>query len=122
LIAPSNPYVSIEPILAIQRIRRAIERRRVACVAVSPLIGGRAVKGPVASMLQRLQRGTGPAEVADCYAGLIDALVFDEADAGAADSVAALGVRPVVARTLMTDAEARRRLAECALDAAMAVA
>jgi LPPG:FO 2-phospho-L-lactate transferase len=122
LIAPSNPYVSIEPILAVERIRRAIERRRVACVAVSPLIGGRAVKGPAASMLQRLQGGTGPADVADCYAGLIDALVFDEADAGAADSVAALSVRPVVAQTLMADAEARRRLAECALDAAMAVA
>jgi len=121
LIAPSNPYVSIAPILAVERIRRAIERRRVACVAVSPLIGGRAVKGPAASMLQRLQGGTGPAEVADCYPGLIDALVFDEADADAADAVAALGIRPVVTRTLMTDGATRRRLAECALDA-MAVA
>ena len=117
LIAPSNPHVSIDPILAVERIRRALERRRVPCVAVSPLIGGRAVKGPAASMLQRLQGGTGPAEVADCYAGLIDALVFDEADAEAADAVAALGVRPVVTRTLMSDAEARRRLAETALDA-----
>jgi LPPG:FO 2-phospho-L-lactate transferase len=121
LIAPSNPYVSIAPILAVERIRRAIERRRVACVAVSPLIGGRAVKGPAAAMLQRLQGGTGPVEVADCYAGLIDALVFDEADAAAAEAVTALGIRPVVTRTLMADAAARRRLAECALDA-MAVA
>jgi LPPG:FO 2-phospho-L-lactate transferase len=121
LIAPSNPYVSIWPILAVERIRRAVERRRVPCVAVSPLIGGRAVKGPAASMLQRLQGGTGPAQVADCYSGLIDALVFDEADAEAAAAVAALGVRPVVTRTLMSDAEARRRLAESALDA-MAVA
>jgi LPPG:FO 2-phospho-L-lactate transferase len=121
LIAPSNPYVSIWPILAVERIRRAVERRRVPCVAVSPLIGGRAVKGPAASMVQRLQGGTGPAQVADCYSGLIDALVFDEADAEAAPAVAALGVRPVVTRTLMSDAEARRRLAESALDA-MAVA
>jgi LPPG:FO 2-phospho-L-lactate transferase len=121
LIAPSNPYVSIGPILAVERIRRTIDRRRVPCIAVSPLIGGRAVKGPAASMLQRLQGGTGPADVADCYSGLIDALVFDEADAGAADAVAALGVRPVITQTLMTDAGARRRLAECALDA-MAVA
>lgn len=117
LIAPSNPYVSIDPILAVERIRRALERRRVPCVAVSPLIGGRAVKGPAASMLQRLQGGTGPAHVADCYSGLIDALVFDEADADGADTVAGLGVRPVVARTLMSDADARRRLAEAALDA-----
>jgi LPPG:FO 2-phospho-L-lactate transferase len=121
LIAPSNPYVSIAPILAVERIRRALERRRVPCVAVSPLIGGRAVKGPAASMLQRLQGGTGPAQVAECYSGLIDALVFDEADAGAAKSVAGLGVRPVVTRTLMSDRDARRRLAETALDA-MAVA
>jgi LPPG:FO 2-phospho-L-lactate transferase len=117
LIAPSNPYVSIGPIMAVERIRRAIERRRVPCIAVSPLIGGRAVKGPAASMLQRLQGGTGPAHVADCYSGLIDALVFDGADADAADAVAALGVRPVITGTLMTDAGARRRLAECALDA-----
>jgi LPPG:FO 2-phospho-L-lactate transferase len=117
LIAPSNPYVSIAPILAVERIRRGIERRRVPCIAVSPLIGGRAVRGPAAAMLQRLQGGTGPAEVADCYSGLIDALVFDEADSAATDTVAALGIRPVVTRTLMTDAGARRRLAESALDA-----
>ena len=117
LVAPSNPYLSIGPILAVDRIRRALERRRVPCVAVSPLIGGRAVKGPAAAMLQRLQGGTGPSHVAECYAGLIDALVFDEADADAAEAVAALGVRPVVTRTLMADAEARRRLAEAALDA-----
>ena len=121
LIAPSNPYVSIEPILAVERVRRAVERRRVPCAAVSPLIAGRAVKGPAASMLQRLQGGTGPAQVADCYSGLIDALVFDEADADAAEAVADLGVRPVVTRTLMSDPDARRRLAEAALDA-MAVA
>jgi LPPG:FO 2-phospho-L-lactate transferase len=121
LIAPSNPYVSIGPILAVERIRRAVERRRVPCVAVSPLIGGRAVRGPAATMLQRLQGGTEPAHVAECYLGLVDALVFDEADADAAAGVRALGVRPVVTSTLMVDADARRRLAEVALDA-MAVA
>jgi LPPG:FO 2-phospho-L-lactate transferase len=117
LIAPSNPYVSIGPILAVERIRRALERRRVPCVAVSPLIGGRAVRGPAADMLQRLQGGTTPRQVTDCYLGLIDALVFDVADAEHADAVAALGVRPVVTHTLMSDADARRRLAEACLDA-----
>ena len=121
LIAPSNPFVSIGPILAVERIRRALERRRVPCVAVSPLIGGRAVKGPAADMLQRLEGGTTPAHVTQCYAGLIDALVFDEADAEHVEAVAALGVRPVVTRTLMSDADARRRLVEAVLDA-MAVA
>jgi LPPG:FO 2-phospho-L-lactate transferase len=121
LIAPSNPYVSIAPILAVDRIRRALERRRVPCIAVSPLIDGRAVKGPAAEMVERLQGGTTPAHVADCYEGLIDALVFDAADAAHADGVVARGVRPVIARTLMSDADARRRLAEAVLDA-MAVA
>jgi LPPG:FO 2-phospho-L-lactate transferase len=121
LIAPSNPYVSIGPILAVERIRSALQRRRAPAIAVSPLIDGRAVKGPAAAMLQRLEGGTTAAHVARCYPGLIDALVLDEADAADADTVAEQGVRPVVARTLMTDQDARRRLAEAALDA-MAVA
>jgi LPPG:FO 2-phospho-L-lactate transferase len=117
LVAPSNPFVSIGPILAVERIRSALERRRVPCVAVSPLIGGRAVKGPAASMLQRLQGGTTAAHVASCYPGLIDALVIDEEDAADADAVSNAAVRPIVTRTLMRDAAARRRLAEAALDA-----
>jgi LPPG:FO 2-phospho-L-lactate transferase len=112
LIAPSNPYVSIGPILAVQRIRSALERRRVPCVAVSPLIGGRAVKGPAAEMLNRLEGGTNPAQVTQCYLGLIDALVIDEVDAGH-DA----GVRTIVTKTLMRDAASRRALAEAALDA-----
>ena len=112
VLAPSNPYVSIGPILAVQPVREAIERRRVPCVAVSPLIGGRAVKGPADRMLARLAGGTSPAHVAGCYAGLIDALVVDEADADALDG---LGVRAIVTQTLMTGTDARRRLAEAAL-------
>ncbi len=117
LVAPSNPFVSIGPILAVERIRSALERRRTPCVAVSPLIGGRAVKGPAADMLRRLQGGTTAAHVAQCYPGLIDALVLDEADADGVDAVAELGVRPIVTRTLMRDAPSRKRLAEAALDA-----
>jgi LPPG:FO 2-phospho-L-lactate transferase len=117
LIAPSNPFLSVGPILAVERIRAALERRRVPCVGVSPLIGGRAVMGPAAAMLERLQGGTGPAQVAQCYVGLIDAIVIDEQDAEAADDVSAVGVRPVVTQTLMRDATTRRQLAEAALDA-----
>jgi LPPG:FO 2-phospho-L-lactate transferase len=117
LVAPSNPFVSVGPILAVERIRFALERRRVPCVAVSPLIGGRAVKGPAAEMLNRLKGGTSAVQVAQCYPGLIDALVLDEEDAADADAVSRLGVRPIVTRTLMSDAAARRRLAEAALDA-----
>jgi len=113
LLAPSNPYVSIAPILAVRAVREALMERRVPCVAVSPLIGGRAVKGPADRMLRRLAGGTSPAQVASCYLGLIDSLVVDEADA---HDLAGLGdVRPIVTRTLMSDADARRRLAEVAL-------
>jgi LPPG:FO 2-phospho-L-lactate transferase len=113
LIAPSNPYVSVGPILAVGGIRAALAEREVPCVAVSPLIGGRAVKGPADRMLARMAGGTSPAHVAGCYKGLIDAIVVDEADA---DDFDGLGdVRPIVARTLMSDAGARRKLVEAAL-------
>jgi LPPG:FO 2-phospho-L-lactate transferase len=122
LLAPSNPFVSIGPILAVEGIRRALERRRAPAVAVSPLIRGRAVKGPADRMLARLAGGTSPAAVAGCYAGLIDVLVLDEADAERVAEVERLGVRPLVARTLMRDADTRRALAEAALAAAGAPA
>ena len=113
LLAPSNPYVSIGPILAVAPIREALAARRVPSVAISPLIGGRAVKGPADRMLARLAGGTSPAHVAGAYPGLIDALVVDEADA---DDLGGLGeVRPIVTRTLMADPAARRQLVEAAL-------
>ena len=115
LIAPSNPYVSIAPILALGQVREALAHRSVPCVAVSPLIGGRAVKGPADRMLARLAGGTAPSHVAGCYPGLIDALVVDEADAGSLDDLG--DVRAIITRTLMSDADARRRLAEAALGA-----
>jgi LPPG:FO 2-phospho-L-lactate transferase len=116
LIAPSNPYVSIAPILAVAEIRDALERRRVPAVAVSPLIGGRTVKGPADRMLSRLAGGTSPAHVAECYAGLIDALVIDESDGGGEEP----GVQLVVTRTLMDGEDARRRVAEAALSVPVA--
>jgi LPPG:FO 2-phospho-L-lactate transferase len=108
-IAPSNPYLSIGPILAVEGIREALEQRRAPAVAVSPLIGGRTVKGPAAEMLQRFAGGTSPEHVVGVYEGLIDRLVVDEADA-------TQGM--IVTRTLMSDKAARRVLAEAVLDAA----
>ena len=114
-IAPSNPFVSIGPILAVREIRAAVEARRDRVVAVSPLIGGRAVKGPADAMFTSLAGGTRAAQVADCYQGLIGALVLDEADADDADDVAARGVRPLVTTTLMSEPDARRALVETVL-------
>ena len=113
VIAPSNPYVSIWPILAVEEIRAALVARSVPCVAVSPLVGGRAVKGPADRMLARMAGGTTPEHVAGCYAGLIDALVVDESD-----PAGPLAVRRIVTKTLMTDLDSSRRLAEAVLGAA----
>ena len=113
VIAPSNPYVSIQPILAVRALGEAVAGRRVRCVAVSPLVGGKAVKGPADRMLRRMAGGTEPRHVTGCYEGLIDALVVDASDLPAESSL------PLVpAHTLMTDLDAARRLAEAVLEAA----
>ena len=118
VIAPSNPYISIWPILAVRGIRAAVQAKRPAVVAVSPVIGGKAVKGPADAMLKRLAGGTSPAHVAGCYRELIDALVIDAADAADVEGLEAVGVRLHVARTLMKDRRAARTLAEAVLEAA----
>jgi LPPG:FO 2-phospho-L-lactate transferase len=115
LIAPSNPYLSIGPILAVKKIRESIERRSARCVAVSPLIGGAAVTGPAGRMLSRMAGGATPRHVTDCYLGLIDCLVIDESD-----FPVEAPVELVVAKTLMSDRESERRLAQVVLEAACA--
>lgn len=112
VIAPSNPYVSIGPILAVAEIRDAIAARTVPCLAVSPLIAGQAVKGPADRMLRRMAGGTTPAHVTACYEGLLDALVIDRAD-----TPAEADVRLIAAETLMTDRTVARALAETLLEA-----
>ena len=118
VIAPSNPYISIWPILAVQAIRAALQQKRAPVVAVSPVIGGKAVKGPAGAMLERLAGGTSPAHVAGCYPGLLDALVIDRADAAGAGELEAVRVRPHVTTTLMKDRRRARLLAEVVLEAA----
>jgi LPPG:FO 2-phospho-L-lactate transferase len=113
VLAPSNPYVSLGPIFAVAAIREAVEARGARRVAVSPLVGGRAVKGPLDRMLTRMAGGTTPAHVAGCYPGLVDALVIDGADAPAEADVPL-----VVTETLMADREAAARLARVVLEAA----
>jgi LPPG:FO 2-phospho-L-lactate transferase len=113
VIAPSNPYVSIGPIVAVDGIKQALEQRRVRSVAISPLIGGKAVKGPADRMLSRMAGGTSPEHVARCYEGLIDALVVDHLDMPAEADVVL-----VATTTLMRDRDAARLLAEVVLEAA----
>ena len=102
IFCPSNPIVSIEPVLAVQGVRGIIERFAGPRVAVSPIVGGRALKGPAAKMMAELGEEVSSAGVARRYAGLVDTLVIDESDATEAPAVEALGIAARVAPTVMT--------------------
>lgn len=119
VICPSNPFLSIEPILATGDVRHALANRLAPAVAVSPIIGGKAVKGPTAKIMEELGLEINNTTIANRYAGLIDALLVDTADAG-------ISVPPdievIAAPTLMTTLEDREQLARAALAAADRIA
>ena len=111
VFCPSNPFVSIDPILAITEIHRRLKTTRVPRVAVSPIIGGKAVKGPAAKMMAELGYQVSSLTVAKKYLGLIDGMVIDIADADLAENIRALGMAVKTTRTLMQNAEDSARLA-----------
>ncbi|MEZ5236788.1 MAG: 2-phospho-L-lactate transferase [Acidimicrobiales bacterium] len=115
VIAPSNPIVSIGPLLAVPGLREAIARRD-RTVAVSPIIGGAALKGPADRMLRELGHDVSVVGVARLYAPLAEVLVIDEVDAGLAGEVAAAGIRPVVAPTIMSTPERAAALGRTVLE------
>jgi LPPG:FO 2-phospho-L-lactate transferase len=121
VVCPSNPLISIGPILAVPGIRDALTERREQTVAVSPIIAGAAVKGPADRMLDALGHDVSCVGVASMYQPWCGTLVIDQADAARAPEIAALGVRPVVAPTLMAgpvEAAALARVVLGALDPA----
>ncbi len=109
VLCPSNPYLSIDPLLAIPELRAALEQRRVPLVALSPLIGRAAVKGPTAKIMAELGVESSAAAIAAHYAGLIDALVVDTVDAADA---ARLPIPTFSTQTLMKTLDDRLRLAQ----------
>jgi LPPG:FO 2-phospho-L-lactate transferase len=115
VLAPSNPFVSLDPILAVEGVREALVARREHVVAISPIIAGRAVKGPLAGMLETLGPAPGAVGVARLLAPLAASFVLDEADRALAPEVEALGLRAVVAPSLMRDLETSRQLAAAAI-------
>lgn len=108
VICPSNPFISIDPILAVPGMRAALAGSRAPTVAVSPLIGGRAIKGPTAKMMAELGFPTSGRAVAEHYGDLLDGFVLDTADAAEAK---ALDLPCLVTRTLMTSEDDKRALA-----------
>jgi LPPG:FO 2-phospho-L-lactate transferase len=118
LLAPSNPIVSIGPILALSSVRSALSRTSAPIVAVSPIVGGDALKGPAAAMLASLGHEVSPVGVARLYADFVDVMVVDEQDAALASRVESAGPRAVIAPTIMRDLAAKELLARAAIDAA----
>jgi len=119
VICPSNPFLSIEPILAVPDLREAMARAAAPVVAVSPIIGGRAVKGPTAKMMSELGLEVSAAAVTRRYRDLLDAYVLDGADAADAGK---LGIPVTLAHTLMTTLADRENLAQHVLASADALA
>jgi LPPG:FO 2-phospho-L-lactate transferase len=121
VVAPSNPIVSIGPILAVDEIRSGIERARgrgIPVVAVSGIVGGKALKGPADRMLVSLGHESSALGVARLYAAFATDFVLDTVDAGLAPAVEALGLRSHVTDTIMSDDDGRSRLAADVLRAA----
>ncbi|MGH8663160.1 MAG: 2-phospho-L-lactate transferase [Burkholderiales bacterium] len=111
VIAPSNPYVSIAPILRVPAIRRWFASRRVPVVAVSPIVGGAALKGPAAKMMRELRVEASALGVVRHYRGTVDAWVIDRTDAACAPDIEAMGHAVCVTDTIMSDARKSERLA-----------
>ncbi|HVA69312.1 MAG TPA: 2-phospho-L-lactate transferase [Candidatus Binataceae bacterium] len=118
IIAPSNPFVSIGPILALRPMRAAIRRERPRVAAISPIIGRKAVKGPADRMLRGLGHEPSALGVARLYRDICATFVIDEADRALAPAIERLGMHPVVTDIIMADETRAARLAEVVLRAA----
>ncbi len=115
VICPSNPFISVEPILAIPGVRDALMACKAPIIAVSPIIAGRAVKGPTAKMMTELGMDPSAGTVAQRYADLLDGYVIDHADMA---EVVSIDARVTLAQTLMTTMEDREALAKIVVEAA----
>jgi LPPG:FO 2-phospho-L-lactate transferase len=116
VIAPSNPLISIDPVLAVNGVREAVTAARERTVAVSPIVAGAAIKGPADRLLEELGHSSTVVGVAELYAPLASTLVIDEADAALASAVEESGLRCVVAPTVMSTPAVAAALADTVLD------
>ncbi|MDN3016189.1 2-phospho-L-lactate transferase [Paenibacillus sp. BSR1-1] len=116
LFAPSNPLVSINPILSLPGIKKAILESKAKVVAVSPVVGGDVIKGPGARMLKDLGIDVSPLGIASCYSDLLDAMVIDCRDEEYAESLKQLNMETLVTDTIMDSDHKKRKLAEKVMD------
>jgi len=113
IFCPSNPYLSIDPILSIPGLRQQLRRMKAPKIAVSPIVGGQAVKGPAAKMMRELGNSISPLTVVDHFDGLLTGFVLDEQDAVLRDAV---DLPTLVTNTLMTDLASKTQLAQQVID------
>lgn len=112
ILCPSNPILSIGPILAINDIRNSLGKTRAKIVGISPIIGGKSVKGPLDRMMNNLGLEVSPYGVAQLYRGLLRGYVIDEVDKAVAPKILSLGMKPLATKTLMDSPQAKIRLAQ----------
>jgi LPPG:FO 2-phospho-L-lactate transferase len=114
IICPSNPYLSIDPILSIPGFRSLLAELAVPVIAVSPIIGGKAIKGPTEKIMNELnlEAGCSSLSVARHYRDILDGFIIDTLDAGQADDIAALGFQVSVGETLMASLQIKQQLAQ----------
>lgn len=111
IISPSNPYLSIGPLLAMPELRARLKAARVPVIAVSPIVGGQAIKGPTAKIMQEMGHPVSALQVAQEYGPLLDGFVIDTTDADAVAALSAQGIRPFITDIVMRNDEDRVRLA-----------
>jgi len=121
VLCPCNPYHTMQPILAVSGMRELLRKRGAPVIAVSPIVGGRALQGSAAKLMQELGREVSARAVAMEYRGLIDGIVIDSADEALAEGMRASGFEVLVAPTFMRNAEDRLKLAREVLECARAV-
>src|SRR2546427_8118552 len=112
ILCPSNPILSIGPILAIPEIRNSIAKTRAKIVGISPIVGGKAVKGPLDQMMESLRLEVSPFGVAQLYRGLMRGYVIDDVDRAIIPKITSLGMRVIATNTVMDSDEAKSKLAE----------
>lgn len=112
VVCPSNPIISINPILAIPGIRGALRKTAAPVAAISPIVGGRALKGPAARMMKSMGLRASAAQVAELYRDFVPIFVLDRADQSQASKIAALGMRAVVTNTIMSGLREKEALAK----------
>ena len=115
VLAPSNPYISIGAILAVPGIRQALERAGCPVIAVSPIVGGKAIKGPAARLLEQFGQPVSPVGVARVYQGLVSHMVIDNADRNLAGEIEAMGIACGVTDTMMDTFPRKEALARFVL-------